>query len=1350
MTLKPRDPKYYVVGGPVQPDRDCYQQRVADPELYRRLSECEYCYVLAQRQTGKTSLAASVARKLRAAGVLVAVVDLTQASGEDPSENAGRWYYSIAYRIVRELRIRVDVQTWWKERSGLTNLQRFREFFLEIVLEETSEPAVIILDRVEATQGEPRAQDLFAAIRACYDARVTDTMFQRLSFALFGSAAPEELVKNVQGSPFEIAVEIPLPDFSAQEMAGLMAGLGEPMSGAQELLSRVWTWTRGHPYLSQKIFRGLARRRADELTADSVDELVQTQFLSPNALHEEPHLSAIAARLTLPGPGRTARLNLYGRIRKGVEVTFDNTSTAQQELLTAGVVTIATDGTLRARNEIYTQVFGMRWVNQNLPYGFKSFGIAAAIIALAIALPIWYTEYLPRPYVNALSSANQDYEVAEDAYESLAMLPGYSTTANRLFEDFLARMSRTAETLPAMMRIHSRLIVMPGGVVRADTLLAEFWDRQSAGSRHQGERDASLITLLEALQQPTGIRRRLAAELIGQDYRNLAGSIHTKARLVAVETDEPSGLLTVLDERNNVDIWSVDGARPRLVRNDVLIAEEQLQLEERRQVPEPPTVPRLLIRTTHQRPEQVVMLVRAPSGQQARLSLAAGTSLSDNLIAFDFAAFPQLQNLLTAEVAGNWSIALSDLEQGVGGELLDWGLVAAGVSDIATENYVPQPIPEPRSSENAVSRLGRGGRLALSWPADALTQGPVLVWDLASDEVLTRVARSNEFINAQLALGGERVITLEQRQISIWDTASGDSVGVIELNTQADPELHISANGRYLAVHTSLQDGSSGVAVWDIESARRIGQPITAETVGAVAIDSLGKNLAIGGRDPWVRVWSLADGALLRELEHSSPPRRLLFDATGEWLATSDLSNTFRLWSITEGGQPLVERLGSSSWMVDFADDSSHLLLGSSDRAYEIFTLPAGRGIGVRLHHALADSTSLTADRAPAPVMLASRNVVITTDGWRNLKVWSVPGVQTPVVARARKLGGGSIAALSGDGNRIAVGTPAGDVRIFAVGAPGGILLGSGDAPADSNASAEIVNLTFSSDRSVIASASMDGRVRVWNAADGSQRDLLIVHPDGAAHDMKFIEQDRYLVSASRREAIVTDLLDGSVAGRLRIQANHTQLAVAAETGDVFIADDLDGVTLWNWRTGQSERIVDSAYQIRKVAVSADGTRLVTASDERTLTLWDVTNRVPLEQTSQAPGKVDDMWLVGDGGSLLVQAGPWLQSLSLFPAGLSPWQTRLLASAPASVAPDASGRTAFVLSSSPSRPTVKRLTIGLPNTPPVEGQPEELRVFWRERLGLSLDADGKVQPQAGYATTVSAAPVSTTPTSEFK
>ena len=1338
MNDKVRDAKFFVVGGPVQSGRDCYLHRNADAELLRRLEDGEYCYVLAQRQTGKTSLAAATASKLRAVGTRVALVDLTQASGEDPSENAGRWYYSIAYRIVRELRIRADVQEWWKERGGLTNLQRLREFFLEVVLQETDKPVVIIFDRVEATIGEPLAQDLFGAIRACYDARATDIEFERLSFAMFGSAAPAEIVKNVQGSAFEVSSAVALPDFSPQEMASLMAGLGEPLTDAESIVARIWTWTRGHPYLSQKVFRGLARRKDEVLSAGSVDDLVQNQFLAPNTLRDEPHLSAIAERLLREGPGRIARLNLYGRISKGVEVMYDPGSTAQRELLTAGVVTVSQGSEVRVRNEIYAMVFDTRWVNQNLPYGFKGMGIAAAVIAFILAVPIWYTEYLPRPYLQALSAANQDYDVAIEAYESLGMFPGYQSTANRLLENFLARMSRRVSTLTEMMRVHNRLILIPGGQERADELLAEFWERRASEAAHAGDRDGALIALLEALQFPNERRRRWAAELIGQDYRNLAGTVHVAAELKGVEADEAAGLLTLLDVSNRAEVWRVDGERPRQSRSIQLIAEERPVLEERRLIENVGAQPRLIISTTHPEPGQVTLLVRAPSGQEAKLVLDRGKKLDGSFIAFDFMASPELRVLLNEELTGNWTIALSDLEQGVSGDLLDWGIVSGEDTVVATENMVAQPIPEPRASTNAVTRLAPGGRLAMSWPAGSATGGPVVVWDLAAEEILARVPRTSDFVDARFVLGGNRIVTIEDRQLQVWESGTGSRIGRIPLNTEAGQRIRLSANGRFAAVNRLRADNTATIVVWDLERMRRIGLPITAENAGPVAVDSRGQYLAIGGRDPWIRVWSVADGTLRRELEHSSPLRSVSFDASGEWLASDDLSNTFRLWNITEGGAPVIERLGSSQWLVDFAADSSSLLYGSFDRAYEIGQLPEGRGGGIRLRHARSVGPRTLGREKIAPIILASRNLVVTNDDSRSVKIWSVPAQQSAVLP-GKSLPGGTRAALSRDGQRIAVGSTSGDVRIYAVGAPGEIMLGRSEVDRTKATDSEVIDLHFSPDRSLLASASLNGQVHVWDAGTGVLQDLLIVHPDGAAHDLLFADGGRYLISVSRLEVLVTDLQTGEAVARLRIQANHPRLAIAAATGDIFIADDLNGVTVWNWRTGQSERIIEGDFAIRTVAVTPDGSRLVTASDKQVLTHWDMETRTPLEQSVEAAGKVDEMWISADGNRLTVQAGYWLQSVALFPTGLAVRNTRLLADAPASIQPGLRGEFVFVLSASRSRPVVSWQSVRDPSAITLEGDPDKLRGYWRDRLAMSLDNEGRVQPVLGEAVTLSAA-----------
>jgi WD40 repeat protein len=595
--------------------------------------------------------------------------------------------------------------------------------------------------------------------------------------------------------------------------------------------------------------------------------------------------------------------------------------------------------------------------------------------------------------------------------------------------------------------------------------------------------------------------------------------------------------------------------------------------------------------------------------------------------------------------------------------------------------------------------------------------------------LLGRIPRDAETLDAGFALGGERVLTLSPRQLSVWDSATGQRLGEVPLSAGKLPQL--SLNGRYAVITTQRADQTPAFVVWDLQTMQRSGQMITAENAGPVTVDSTGRYLAIGGRDPVVRVWSLPDGSLAREFDHGSPLRMVAFDPSGKWLATDDLSSTFRLWNTEEGGPPVIERFGISAWYADFADDSSSLLFGSSDRVFRIARLPDGLGAGVSLRHARVNRS------IAGPIMLATRNLALTSDASRTVKLWSVPAPQVSTAPRSRRFPGGTRAALSADGQRIAIGTTFGDVRIHAVGAPGSILLG-GNESADAGGNTEVICLAFSDDRRLLASATIDGRVKLWDADSGAPLDIQIVHPDGGAHDLVFVDEGRRLVSASRREVIVTDLNTGEFTARLRIQANHPQIAVAEKSGEIFIADDLNGVTLWNWEVGIAERIVGGEYRIRTVAVNPDGTRMVTANDDRELVVWDVEEGIPMEQTVQVAGKVDDMWLTR-GDRLIVQAGYWLQLVGVYPTGLLMRNTRMLADAPASVRPAAEAGSAFVLSPSPSRPLVTRMMISEPAQVMLEGDPAELRNYWRDRLALTLDEEGVAQPIQNQALMISAA-----------
>src|SRR5690606_20447311 len=129
--------EFFVVGGRDQPCRACFVELAADAELARGIAKQRFCYVLAARSTGMTSLMAHAIRALRRDGQLAAVVDLSQIGVRGESGDAARWYYSIAYRVLRELRLKVDLQAWWQEKGALSGEQRLAEFFSDVVLAHT-------------------------------------------------------------------------------------------------------------------------------------------------------------------------------------------------------------------------------------------------------------------------------------------------------------------------------------------------------------------------------------------------------------------------------------------------------------------------------------------------------------------------------------------------------------------------------------------------------------------------------------------------------------------------------------------------------------------------------------------------------------------------------------------------------------------------------------------------------------------------------------------------------------------------------------------------------------------------------------------------------------------------------------------------------------------------------------------------------------------------------------------------------------------------------------------------------------------------------------------------------------
>lgn len=161
-----------------------------------------------------------------------------------------------------------------------------------MMLEDVLQPIAIFIDEIDSTLSFPfGVDDFFAAIRACYNRRVDDPRFNRLTFALFGVCSPSDLIQDKRRTPFNVGEAIELTGFSYEEAIGLSKGL----PGGETTLKAVLAWTGGQPFLTQRVCRLLA-----EMGADRVDEVVADRIIAVwDSQDEQVHFRTIADRMRL-------------------------------------------------------------------------------------------------------------------------------------------------------------------------------------------------------------------------------------------------------------------------------------------------------------------------------------------------------------------------------------------------------------------------------------------------------------------------------------------------------------------------------------------------------------------------------------------------------------------------------------------------------------------------------------------------------------------------------------------------------------------------------------------------------------------------------------------------------------------------------------------------------------------------------------------------------------------------------------------------------------------------------------------------------------------------------------------
>jgi WD40 repeat protein len=307
----------------------------------------------------------------------------------------------------------------------------------------------------------------------------------------------------------------------------------------------------------------------------------------------------------------------------------------------------------------------------------------------------------------------------------------------------------------------------------------------------------------------------------------------------------------------------------------------------------------------------------------------------------------------------------------------------------------------------------------------------------------------------------------------------------------------------------------------------------------AAAMSRDGRVVATAHSARTVRLWDVATGIRFQKLQgHFGSIVAIALSPRGDFVAAADSDGIAQVWTVANGTQVAV-LTGHENALTDiaFSRNGREVVTASEDRTVRVWNVATSHNISIlRGHNQRVTFASFNGLSRGPTIISASRDKTARTWLHRFTSLRRLASVDAPVVHVEFAENGRVIRATASDRLVHVLNSTTGKQlasfkakrRSTTVRDPYGatattrrhlvVLRSHGRTMKLKGHSADVTSVAFSPDSKLLATASLDADVRIWNAATGHLKKILSGHL-GPVQDAQFSPDGRWVVTGGSAQA---------------------------------------------------------------------------------------------------------------------------------------------------------------------------------------------------------------------------------------